>query len=950
MSSPDTSSTYDFPPFRLDLRAGQLQRDGRPVPLRPKTFAVLQYLIEHRGELATKDALLDAIWGDVVVSDSVVRISVGELREALGDGRGAPRFIETVTRRGYRFIASVVTATGAPDGALQATPMVGRVRERAQILEWIDAAAGGRRQVVFVSGEAGIGKTTLVDAAFHALARAPARVARGQCVEHYGSGQPYLPVLEAIDALRRGPSGPATEDALRAHAPEWLLRVLGVAAPPADALLGSQAAAPESALHGLAACLDGLAADRPLVLVLVLEDVQWIDHSTLDLVSLLAQRRQAARLTVLCTLRPAEAIASGHPVASVKRELLRKRVCRELTLSGLGTADVASYLAARFAGYDVTEELLPLLVDRSDGNPFFIVALVDHLVDRGHLREHDGRWQLQDAIETLRTVIPDGLRAVVEPRLERLAREELAILEAASAAGLDFAVDVVARVAAPPGGAASVERFCDALVRRQEFLREKGSRYEFRHALYQQVIYQRMPSSERRRLHQAIGEELETTHAGRTEEMAAELAAHYERSRDVDRAVRYRAEAAGHARSRFAYAEVRAHLQAALALLDERPESPDRLRRQVSLLQELGVTLFALEGWGDEDGARAFARMRELAARVDGGHALFQAMEGQLVVHTMRAELAAARALGAELIVLAEQLGNDTATANVHVMHSATLYILGEVDEAVRHAERGRALFDADAPALPADVGILSCVMMASNCAYLGQVIRARAFNHEALTRAAALDTPFHRALATNLTGQVFMVLNDVPTTRSLADEALGLSERYDFSALRLTSIMLRAWCDVEDGRIAEGVAALRRAFAEYATTGQRYGSTSFSMLLARAHLANGDPSSAHDVVDASLRFAHATGERANEPELLRLRAECLVASPSLGGTETAAQAFERAVSRAEEMQGWLYALRAATGLCRIAGTPARARLQAFVDRIDDGADLRAARAVLASP
>jgi hypothetical protein len=145
---------------------------------------------------------------------------------------------------------------------------------------------------------------------------------------------------------------------------------------------------------------------------------------------------------------------------------------------------------------------------------------------------------------------------------------------------------------------------------------------------------------------------------------------------------------------------------------------------------------------------------------------------------------------------------------------------------------------------------------------------------------------------------------------------------------------------------------ALRSAFEEYATTGQRYGSTSFSMLLARAHLANGDAASANAVVEASLRFVNATGERSNEPEFHRLKAECLVASSRLGGgKESATKAFERAVSRAEELKGVLYALRAATGLCRVGDRPARTRLQSLVDRvdpIDDGADLRAARAMLA--
>src|SRR5262249_38755625 len=158
-------------------------------------------------------------------------------------------------------------------------------------------------------------------------------------------------------------NGRHVEAALARHAPDWLLRVLGLPA-------SSVAAAPsthEHTLHQLAAGIDALSAEMPLVLVL--EDVQWSDHATLDLVSVLAQRRGPARLLVLCPLPPADAITRGHPVAAVKRELLRKGLCREILLGGLSAADVASYLAARFPDAELPADLLPLLVDRSDGNP-----------------------------------------------------------------------------------------------------------------------------------------------------------------------------------------------------------------------------------------------------------------------------------------------------------------------------------------------------------------------------------------------------------------------------------------------------------------------------------------------------------------------------------------------------------------------------------------------------
>ena len=975
-NSRTASDVIDFPPFQVDLRAGLLRRDGNELNLRPKTFAVLLHLAAHPGELVTKQALLEAVWPGLAVTEDVVRISVGELRAAFGDGRATPRFIETAPRRGYRFIAQL----GAPasvhhdssDSMIDAVPeargtVVGRVRERKKIADWLRAARDGRRQVVFVSGDAGIGKTTLVDTALHELA-AGFRVARGQCIEHFGGGEPHLPVVDALAGLCRGADGEAVRATLGAHAPEWVMRLLGRS--PSEPEPAS-ASTHEHMLHKLASAIDALAAETPLALVL--EDVQWSDYATLDLVSVLAQRREPARLMVLCTLRAADAIVHGHPVAGVKRELLRKGLCSEILLDGLPPEDVATWLAARFAGAELPDELLSLFVARTEGNPFFVATLGDHLLEHELLVRRDERWELRGSLEALRIVVPEGLRAVIEPRLERLERDDRAALEMASVIGPEFPAHAITAIAPREtdlGDVEYVEQLCDGLVRRHGILRAAGettwpdgsssARYAFSHALYRQVAYQRIPASMRRRLHQAVGESLETAWAGRTTEVASELASHFERSRDIERAVRYRAEAAANARSRFAYRETRLHLEAALGLMRTQPASPERLEREIALLQELGLTSFAIDGYGSEDGARAFAQMRALAQGLDGGRTLFEAMQGQFVVHTMRAELTLARALGEELIVLAERLDDPLTTANTHVVLAATLYNLGEVEAAHRHAERGWALFDPELPPLPSDVGITCPSILASTSGYLGRVGAAQALSRAAVERGARLGTPFHRAFATNLAAQLCMLLDDAAGARRLVTEALDLATEYDFSALRVTAVMLRGWCDVEAGDVAAGLASLRAAFREYVATGQRFGTTSFGGILAWSHLAAGDVAGAQQVVEDALAFAAETGERVYEPEFHRLRGECVLAdapptASATGRRKSAAPAaaiahFERALAIAAERKGLLFELRAATSLCRVQKS-SRERLGGLVDRFgpaDDGADLRAARAVLA--
>ncbi len=961
LSPPTPSTPIAFSPFELELRAGQLRRAGTPVALRPKTFAVLVHLAEHPGELVTKQALLDAVWGDVAVTEDVVRMSIGELRAALGDERSAPRFIETVPRRGYRFVA---TMGAAPDPAIvdAGDPdaiVVGRGAERAELLAWMRAAMDGRRQMGFVTGEAGIGKTTLVDMALREMRRAPdarLRVAHGQCIEQYGGGEPYMPVLEAIAGLCRGPDGPAVEATLREHAPGWLrataTREPGVGSH--EPLGGTH----QYTLHRLAVCLDALSSDVPLALVL--EDLQWSDYATLDLLSLLARRREPARLLVLCTLRPADAIVRDHPVVKVKRELLRTDLCRELVLGGLPSADVEQYVSARFAEAELPAELVTLLVQRSEGSPFFMMALVQHLLDRGLVVKHGTRWELSERIETLRTAIPDGLRALIEPRLDRLSPDELRVLEAASVAGPEFAAHAIV-AAVPPGSdlqdVERVEQLCDGLVRRQEILSDRGeagwpngmasTRYAFRHVFFQQVTSGRLSPSTRRRLHQTIGEGLEAAHAGRIGEVASALAAHFDRSGDVSRAIRYHKESATNASARYAYREARLHLDAALAGVRSQAETPESLAQEASLLARLGATLIFLEGWGAEEAAAAYTRTCALADRIGKPRLRFRAMDSLLTIYTMRAEFTTVRSLGEQVMALATQLGDPGLAVNAHPTIGAALLHLGDLAGACAHGERGRALIDTTQPSI---AGVSMGLLLAGAYAHQGQVARARALNREVVTHAADIPIPYFRAHAMTYTAGVSQNLRDVAGARALADKAIQITTEWGFSVLRAEATVVRGWCTVQEGRIDEGLAALRAAFDDYVTSGQRLGTTAYGIQVAEAYLAAGDIAAATAVLDAALVFVAETGERLYEHEIHRLKGECVLASAHTGAKAEAARHFERAIAVAAKASALLYELRATASLCRIGRRPARDRLTSLVALFgpdDDCADVRAARAML---
>src|SRR5690242_10784402 len=227
-----TDLTLFFPPFELDLAAERLRRGTDVIPLRPKTFAVLRHLAERPGRLVTRQELLAAVWPDVHVADTLPRDSMVEIRRALADDPRAPRFVETARGRGYRFVAPVTRGLGAPTANEDRLPgLVGRDPELGRLAGSLARALHGERQVVFVSGEAGIGKTTLVDAFRGSVDDAAVWDAYGQCIEHFGRGEPYMPVLEALARLCRASDGARLVATLRERAPSWLAQMPGVAGP-----------------------------------------------------------------------------------------------------------------------------------------------------------------------------------------------------------------------------------------------------------------------------------------------------------------------------------------------------------------------------------------------------------------------------------------------------------------------------------------------------------------------------------------------------------------------------------------------------------------------------------------------------------------------------------------------------------------------------------------------
>jgi predicted ATPase len=541
-----------FEEFKLDTANQCLWQKQQQLTLPPKPFAVLRYLVENPGRLITHDELLDALWPETYVQPQVLRTYMLDLRKVLKDDASKPRFIQTLPKRGYCFLASV-TESADPARSSPSQPaqqlIAGRDQELATLAEQFRLASSGQRRIVFIAGEAGIGKSALIDACTQQLS---AVVATGQCVEGFGSKEEYYPIMEALSHLCASPEGDRVCKVLSRMAPAWLA-ALGRACEPAASIQSTQRMPGDlcAAFEELA----DLTTAKPLVLIF--EDLQWADDASLHLLSALARRRAAAKLLILATCRPRPhhaGEAAEHPLKALKQDLLLRRLCTEIHLRPLSRAAVTQIISRQLNQPGLPSGLATFVHQRAEGNPLFVIAILEHLTATQDLSRFE---------KNIEAGIPDGLAQMIELEIDRLTQPEQRLLEAASLFPVAFPTWAVA--AALDEDLADTEEACEALARRLYFVHRAGQDelpdgscsafYVFAHELYREVLSQRQTPTRRARRHIRIAERLATLFAEREASVAREIAMHFEAAGDWRRAIPSLRTAAVHADQRHSHAE-----------------------------------------------------------------------------------------------------------------------------------------------------------------------------------------------------------------------------------------------------------------------------------------------------------------------------------------------------------------------------------------------------------
>jgi DNA-binding winged helix-turn-helix (wHTH) protein/predicted ATPase len=914
--------------------SGQLRRGAREIRLTPKAAAVLAALTTRPGALVTKRDLFATVWPGVAVSDAALTSCIQELRGALGDDARRPRYIETIHRRGYRFIAPVSSAAAGLPPAVPPAHVVGREHALATLGSWLADARDGTRQIVLVSGEPGIGKTTVVETCLAAAVEEGFVVGPGRCIEHYGAGEAYLPLLEALTRLGAAPDS-ALVPVLRRHAPTWLAQLPSLVGPAELRTLQrtTAGATRERMLRELAEAIEALATDTPIALWL--EDLHWSDTSTLEWLAYVGRRPGAARLLVLGTYRPAEVIRGRHPLSAVRDELVLHGRCRELALELLDEAAVARYLVTRFEPDGQARELSQLarlIHRRTEGNPLFMTSVVHDLIARGVLVARAGGWAMTEPPDAVEVTIPDDVRGLIALQFGRLEDGERRVLEVASVAGLEFSAALVA--AGADAGTAAVEAACATLARRGSFLVARGTaawpdgtvagRYAFGHWLHQQVVYDHVAAGRRVELHRRIAGRLAAAYGDRSDEVATELATHFEHGGDAQRAVHSLQRTAAIASRRGAPRAAQAHLARALALLPALPEGEERLRQEVSLQMAMGASLMATGGWGTPEVERSYARAEALCQQLGDTPQLFPAVWGVWLFRWGRSELATAEALGERLGALAERAGEPGLVLQAQHALWATRLVRGLPLKALEHARHGIALYEPDAHAGLAalygnhDPGVCARVMAAWTLELLGEPEEAVRTLGSAIELARRLQHPFTEALAYVFAAHLQRFRGDPEAAMAHAARAMTLAREQGFALLLAWAATMHGWSLAHTGREPEGVVEMRQAIASARTSGSSQLQTFLLGTLADGLVRAGEAGAALDTITEALSLAARTGERFYEAELHRLEGELRRTTDTTGAVgpeRTPAECFQAALAIARRQGARALERRAAASL-----------------------------------
>jgi TOMM system kinase/cyclase fusion protein len=812
-------------------------------------------------------------------------------------------------------------------GGVGLTPLVGREPEVALLLDRWAHVKDGLGQVVLLSGEAGIGKSRLVQVLQEQVATEPqAWLTPCQCSPYYQNTAlyPMIDLLERV-ALRfeREESPPQKLRKLEGFVVQYGLP-LAEAVPLLAALLSLPlaegytplTASPDQqkqkTLQAFLAIFLRIAAQQPVLFVM--EDLHWVDPSTLELLSLLVDQGPTARILALFTFRP-----DFSPPWTGRSHLT------QMTLPRLPRRQAAEMTGRVAHGKALPPEVLEQVAAKTDGVPLFVEELTKMVLESGLLREREDCYELSGPLPPL--AIPATLHDSLMARLDRLAAVK-SLAQLAATLGREFSYDLLQAVS--PWDEGTLQRGLHQLVD-AEFLYQRGvppqATYVFKHALIQDASYQSLLRSTRQQHHQRIAQVLEARFPTICETHPELLAQHYTAAGLLAQAIPYWQRAGQRALERSAHLEAVAHLTKGLELLATLPDTHERAQQELDMLTTLGPALINTRGQAAPEVLQTYARARELCQQVGEPPQLFQVLRGLWYFHLIRLELRTARDLGEQLLALAQQVGDPALLLEAHYALGNTVNYLGEFATAQAHFTQGIALYDPQQHRTHAfryaqDPGVVCRAYAALTLWWLGYPDQALQRSEEALRLARELAHTFSLGYALFFAAWLHQFRREWHLTHERAEALIALAAEQGFALWVAGGTIFRGWAQTErsrepgtgQGQGEEGMTQMQHGLAAWCATGAEVLRPYYLALLAEASAKVGQRKSGLTLLAEALAVANATGERRWEAELHRLKGEILLALSAEHHAE-AEPCFRQALDVARRQEAKSLELRAAMSL-----------------------------------
>jgi class 3 adenylate cyclase/predicted ATPase len=888
--------------------------------------------------------------GSIAISESLRRLVEGYFTlEALGPAliRGSSEPVNV-----YEVLGLGPLRTRLQRAAARGlTKFVGRQREMEALEHTAERARSGHGQIVAVIADPGVGKSRLFYE-FKATSQSGWMVLEAFSVSH-GKASAYLPVIGLLqsyfgitleDGERKRREVVADKIAILDRALEdtlpYLFSLLGIVEgedrlAQMDGLMKKR-----RTLEAIKRILLRESLNQPLIVVF--EDLHWIDGETQALLNLLADGIANARVLLMVNYRP-----------EYHHEWGNRTYYTQLRLDPLGKENADEMLSVLLGD---AVELVPLkqtIIERTEGNPFFIEELVQALFEEGAL-VRNGTVKLARSVSTLH--LPPTTQGVLAGRIDRLPAEQKELLQTLAVLGKEFSVGLIRRV---------VQRSDDELdhilaeLQLAEFIYEQPAvgdlEYIFKHALTQEVAYNSLLIERRKLLHERTGRGLESMFADQLDDHVSELAHHYSHSENIEKAVEYLLRAGQQALQRCAYAEAISTLNAGMDLLQKLPDSLERIQQELPLQLALGQVLMAIKGIAATEVERAYTRARELCEQLGDRPELFQVLFGLYAVYFVRGEMRPAHDLAAQLLRPAQSADDPVRLMFAHLALGFTSYQRGALLLARHHIEKALPLYDRErrlAFRLGGTDGEVMCLSyLAFTLWTLGYPDQALKRVNDAIGLARELSHPFSLVFAEDFAGFLHLYRREAPAAQEHGETVIALSTEHGMTEFFEQATFVCGVAMAGQGRIERGTAQMQVALR---ASGLALRRPTLLIWLAEAYMEG-------DRFDEGLRAlaeALTTGEqhedRQDEPEKHRVKGELLLRHNHSGVAE-AQNCFQRAIEIARQQSAKSYELRATMSLARLLAKQGKrqeagamlAEIYNWFTEGFDSADLKDAKALL---